>query len=57
MNFVVMLIALGVHYGPATLSGFDTIAACKAAQPTVVAFYRKTTRSNQIITQCVELQK
>ncbi len=57
MNLVVMLIALGVHYGPTTLSGFDSIASCKAAQPTVVAFYRKTTRSNQIVTQCVEFPK
>ncbi|HKM64700.1 MAG TPA: hypothetical protein VJY39_19650 [Acidisphaera sp.] len=56
MKLVVMLINLGGHYGPATISGFDTMAACRAAEPIVVAFYRKTTPSS-VTTECVELPK
>jgi hypothetical protein len=57
MKLIVMLITLGVHYGPATIAGFDTLSGCEAARPTVVAFYKKATRSNDVITECVELPK
>ena len=57
MKLIVMLISLGTHYGPATIAGFDTIGACQAAQPTVVAFYKKTTRGTGVTTECVELPK
>jgi hypothetical protein len=55
MKLIVMLIALGVHYGPTTIAGFDTLAACEASRSKVVAFYKKTTRSNEVITECVAL--
>jgi hypothetical protein len=57
MKLIVMLISLGVHYGPTTISGFDTLAGCQAAEPTVVAFYKKTTASNVVKTECVELPR
>jgi hypothetical protein len=56
MKLIVMLISLSVHYGPATISGFDTLAGCRAAEPVVVAFYKKTT-SSAAKTECVELPK
>jgi hypothetical protein len=40
-----------------TISGFDTLAGCQAAEPTVVAFYKKTTASNVVRTECVELPR
>ena len=46
MKLIVMLISLSVHYGPATISGFDTLAGCRAAEPIVIAFYKKTTTSD-----------
>jgi hypothetical protein len=49
-----MLISLSVHYGPATISGFDTLEGCRAAEPIVVAFYKKTTTS-VVKTECIEL--
>ena len=57
MKLIVMLISLGVHYGPTTISGFDTLAGCQAAEPIVVAFYKKTTASNVVKTECVELPR
>jgi hypothetical protein len=56
MMLIVMLISLSVHYGPATISGFDTLEGCRAAQPIVVAFYKKTTTS-VVKTECVELPR
>jgi hypothetical protein len=56
MKLIVMLISLGVHYGPATISGFDTLEGCRAAEPIVVAFYKKTTTS-VIKTECVALPR
>jgi hypothetical protein len=56
MKLIVMLISLSVHYGPATISGFDTLAGCRAAEPVVVAFYKKTT-SSAAKTECVEFPK
>jgi hypothetical protein len=56
MKLVVMLISLNVHYGPAAISGFDTLAGCRAAEPIVAAFYRRTTTST-VATECVELPK
>jgi hypothetical protein len=56
MKLIVMLISLNVHYGPATIAGFDTLAGCQAAEPMVVAFYRRTTTST-VATECVELPK
>lgn len=56
MKLIVMLISLNVHYGPATISGFDTLAGCQAATPIVAAFYKKTTTSTVKI-ECVELPK
>ena len=56
MKIIVMLIAAGIH-GPATLSGFDTIAACNAARPIVMDFFKKATRSNVVVVDCVELAK
>ncbi len=57
MNLIVMLIALGVHYGPATIAGFDSLKACEAARPKVIGFYKRTTRSTDVVTECVELPK
>jgi hypothetical protein len=51
-----MLISLSVHYGPATISGFDALEGCHAAEPIVAAFYRKTT-TGTVKTECVELPK
>jgi hypothetical protein len=45
---------LSVHYGPATISGFDTLAGCRAAEPIVVAFYKRTT-SSAAKTECVRV--
>ncbi len=56
MKLIVMLISLNVHYGPATISGFDTLAGCRASQPIVAAFYKKTTPS-PVTTECVELPR
>ena len=56
MKLIVMLISLNVHYGPATIAGFDTLEACRAAEPIVTAFYRKTTTST-VTTECVELPR
>jgi hypothetical protein len=56
MKLIVMLISLSVHYGPATISGFDTLDGCRAAEPIVVAFYKKTTTS-VVKTECVELPR
>jgi hypothetical protein len=38
------------------LSGFDTLAGCRAAEPIVAAFYEKTTTST-VTTECVELPR
>jgi hypothetical protein len=46
----------GVHYGPSTISGFDTREGCRSAEPIVVAFYKKTTTS-VVKTECVELPR
>ena len=51
-----MLISLNVHCGPATISGFDTLAGCRAAEPIVAAFYKKTT-TGTVMTECVELSR
>jgi hypothetical protein len=56
MKLIVMLISLGVHYGPTTISGFETLAGCRAAQPIIVAFYKKTTTST-VRAECVELPR
>ncbi len=56
MKLIVMLIATGVH-GPATIAGFDTLAACEAARPKVTAFYQKAIKSYQAVTECVEFAK
>lgn len=56
MKLIVMLISLNVHYGPATISGFETLAGCRAAEPIVTAFYTKTTTST-VATECVALPK
>ena len=56
MKLIVMLISLNVHYGPATIAGFETLEGCHAAEPIVVAFYKKTTTS-MVTTECVELPK
>ena len=56
MKLIVMLISLGPQYGPATIAGFDTMAGCRAAEPVVVAFYKKTTPSI-VRTECVELPR
>jgi hypothetical protein len=56
MKLIVMLISLNVHFGPATISGFDTLEGCRAAQPIVVAFYKRTTPST-VKTECVELPR
>jgi hypothetical protein len=56
MKLIVMLVSLGVHYGPTTISGFDTLAGCRAAEPIVAAFYKRTTNST-VSTECVELPK
>ena len=56
MTLIVMLISLGVHYGPATVSGFETLEGCRAAEPIIAAFYRKTTTS-VVKTECVELPR
>ena len=53
MTLIVMLIATGVH-GPATISGFHTLAACEAARPAVVEFYKKAITAYQTVTKCVE---
>ena len=50
----VMLITVSIQF-PATISGFGSLAACRAAQPAVVAFYKHTARSNAVTTACVEL--
>jgi len=57
MELIVMLITLGVHYGPATIAGFDSLGACEASRQTVVTFYKKATRTNDVITECVALKK
>jgi hypothetical protein len=56
MKLIVMLISLSIHYGPATISGFDTLDSCRAAEPIVVAFYKKTTTS-AVKTECVALPR
>ena len=56
MKLVVMLITISIQ-NPATISGFDTLAACRAAEPTVAAFYRRTARSTTIAIECVELPR
>jgi hypothetical protein len=56
MKLIVMLISLSVHYGPATIAGFNTLEGCRAAEPIVAAFYKKTTTSTVKI-ECVELPK
>ena len=57
MKLIVMLISLNVHFGPATIAGFDTLASCQAAKATVTAFYKRTTRSSVVITECFEFPK
>ena len=54
MKLVVMLITVGVH-GPVAIPGFHSLAACDAARPPVVAFFKRTTRSYEVQTQCMEL--
>ncbi len=56
MKLIVMLISLNIHYGPATIAGFETLQGCRAAEPIVAAFYKRTTRS-AVVTECVELPK
>jgi hypothetical protein len=56
MTLIVMLISLNVHYGPATIAGFATLEGCRAAEPIVAAFYKRTTTST-VTTECVELPK
>ena len=56
MKVIVMLIAAGIH-GPATVGGFDTLAACNAARPIVAHFFKTATRSTTVVTECVELAK
>ena len=54
MKLIVMLITVGVH-GPVTIPGFNSLAACDAARPPVVAFFKRTTRSHAVESLCVEL--
>ncbi len=56
MKLIVMLVSLGVHYGPVAISGFDTLAGCRASEPIVTEFYKRTTNST-VQTECVELPK
>ena len=51
-----MLITVSIQ-NPATISGFDSLAACRAAEPAVIAFYKRTMRSTAIAIECVELPK
>lgn len=59
MKLIVMLIMLNYHFGPATISGFSTLAACRAAEPIVAAFYKKVSPTSTVTvsTECVELPK
>ena len=54
MKLVVMLITVSIH-GPVTIPGFNSLAACDAAKPPVVAFFKRTTRSHAVESQCLEL--
>ena len=54
MKLVVMLITVSIH-GPVTISGFNSLAACDAARPPVVGFFKRTTRSHAVESQCIEL--
>jgi hypothetical protein len=56
MKLFVMLITVSIQ-NPATISGFDSLAACRAAEPAVIAFYKRTMRSTAIAIECVELPK
>ena len=56
MKLVVMLITISIQ-SPATISGFDSQAACRAAEPAVAAFYKRTMRSIAVVTECLELPK
>ena len=56
MKLVVMLITVSIQ-SPATISGFDNLAACRAAEATVAAFYKRTTRSTAVAIECVELPR
>jgi hypothetical protein len=56
MKLVVMLITVSIH-GPVIIPGFHSLAACDAAKPPVVAFFKRTTRSSAIETQCLELPR
>ncbi len=56
MKLFVMLITVSIQF-PATIGGFDSLAACKAAEPAVAVFYKHTARSNAVAIECVELPK
>ena len=56
MNLFVMLITVSIQF-PAAISGFENLAACRAAEPAVAAFYKRTARSSMVAISCVELPK
>lgn len=60
MKMIVMLIWVGVsgHGGPATIQGFESVAACEAARPVVAqGFHTNLGFETRITMNCVELSR
>lgn len=54
--FVMLLYVSDFRGGPATIQGFQSLAACRTAIPVVEGFYHRILPTEKFRAECVELR-